>query len=364
MRHAIDQIVQVFTYLHKAGQRQRGDQSTVLTKVIPSGNDTVGFTDIAASLVTVTLFKEVAFPVNGLPALNMVCRAVVVSAANGVRHPHSGCELAVGGKAVGDGAVKGKGVLAHQSRAIRTVKAVVILPNRLPAADQFAVEGIIGVCVLGKQAGVLGLAYIDTALAKIIVVAVHLFHTGELFAVFVVGKAAVFRKPAFLYSIDERIAVVEGLVDITEASASVAVVIGIDIGVEPILFLVLLFLGKGVQTAGPQADVVADLTIVDHRELGLCIPLCILLGRQLDAADDAQGVSHVGIDGRGLIPPVQDQPDRIGGLIKLRLGQREVLVEHRQLAAVHMEVGIKVDDGRHLGQDADAFCQLQQEIPC
>ena len=187
---------------------------------------------------------------------------------------------------------------------------------------------------------------------------------GELLAVDVVAEAAVLGEPAVLDGVDQGVGIGEGLVDVTEPAALLALIVGVDEGIDVVDCLVLCLLCEGVQAAGAHVDLVADLAGVLDGQGVLCIPCCVSLGGQLDAADDAQSVGSLGIDGRGLILPVQGQSQGVGLLVELHVLQIEVLVDDLQAGVIHVHVGIEADDGLDLGQDTDTLSQLQQEAPC
>ena len=235
--------------------------------------------------------------------------------------------------------------------------------HSLPCSRQLTEGAVVLHTVDLHDSGVLALIRADTLLTQVIVVAVDLLDTGEHLTIHIVGEAAQLAVPAVLQLIDQCVGIGKGLVDALKVAALFALIIGIDKGEQLEGLLVLRLLCKGVQSAGTQTDLVADLAAVDHIEAALVAPLCILLGGQLDAADDAQRIGHAGIQRMGLVDPVQGQRHGVGLFIQLRSGQREVVVDQLHPGDIHIEVGVECDRGPDLRQHADTLCQLTQEGP-
>ena len=63
-----------------------------------------------------------------------------------------------------------------------------------------------------------------------------------------------------------------------EVAALLALIVGVNEGLQAKGCLVLRLLAEGVQTAGAQVDGIADLTGVNRRKPVLCIPVRICLG--------------------------------------------------------------------------------------
>ena len=85
------------------------------------------------------------------------------------------------------------------------------------------------------------------------------------------------------------------------AAAGVRGILRLLIGIDPILLLEGGLIRHVVERVCAQIDVVANRTGVLDTQALVRIPLCAVLGGQLQAAEDADGVGRIGIDGLTLL---------------------------------------------------------------
>ena len=146
------------------------------------------------------------------------------------------------------------------------------------------------------------------------------------------------------------------------AAAGVRGILRLLIGIDPILLLEGGLLGHVVECVCAQIDVVADRTGVLDAQALIRIPLCAILGGQLHAAEDADGVGRIRIDGLALLDEVALQSEQI--VFVQGCGcKTEVIIGHRQVGDVHSDILVKLELHRHLSLRADTLCQLEQQIP-
>ena len=146
------------------------------------------------------------------------------------------------------------------------------------------------------------------------------------------------------------------------AAAGVRGILRLLIGIDPILLLEGGLLGHVVECVCTQIDVVADRTGVLDAQALIIIPLCAILGGQLHAAEDADGVGRIRIDGLALLDEVALHSEQI--VFVQGCGcKTEVIIRHRQVGDVHSDILVKLELHRHLSLRADALCQLEQQIP-
>ena len=146
------------------------------------------------------------------------------------------------------------------------------------------------------------------------------------------------------------------------AAAGVRGILRLLIGIDPILLLEGGLLGHVVERVCAQIDVVADRTGVRDAQALIRIPLCAILGGQLHAAEDADGVGRIRIDGLALLDEVALHSEQI--VFVQGCGcKTEVIIRHRQVGDVHSDILVKLELHRHLSLRADTLCQLEQQIP-
>jgi len=308
----------------------------------------------------ITLQEIIPFSVNFLPFLFVIRRTIIIPPTTRSLQPH----------AMSHAAVLLEGIRRRADLLLATDSLVVleVVPftfDGLPASLQEAFLGIAidanGLVV--EQSSQLGLANVDTVLSEVVVVAFDFVDTGKLLAVDVVGVAAILNVPAILQGIDQGVGVFKILVDILEVTALFAAIVGVDEGVQTKDFLVLRLHREGIQTAGTQINVIADLADIRYIQSVLLAPICIGLRRELDTVHNTQRVSSLGIESSGLVDPVHAHRHGIGFRIKILIADGEVIVDKLDVADIHIKILIKGDFSRNLCQHADAFCQLHQEGP-
>ena len=186
-------------------------------------------------------------------------------------------------------------------------EVVVILAYSDPSLVQFTLLCVVGLTILLEDASEGSLVGIQAVFTEVVVQILDFLDTGNLVTIDIVGIAAVFHDPAALDNIDQSVGIHKGIVDRTEAAALFTCIIGVNEGLQAEGFLVLSLLCKGVQCVCTQINIVANLTGVNSSNGVLGAPVCICLRSQLNAVQQAQGVSGFGIDCLGLIHPVQGQ---------------------------------------------------------
>ena len=186
---------------------------------------------------------------------------------------------------------------------------------------------------------------------------------GMHHAVHVEDVLSLLEVPSVLQRIDQGIAVAEGCVIRTEGSTPVAGIVGIDVGVQSVGRLIGRVTGEGVQRTGGQIERIAQHSAVDGGQGAVFVPSRICPGSQGDAADHADGVGSGGLDGGRLLDPIQLHIQHIGLGIQLRTAQGEIFILQAQPRQIHIEIGVDLNGGADLRQDADPVSQLQQEAP-
>ena len=174
---------------------------------------------------------------------------------------------------------------------------------------------------------------------------------------------SVFKVPAILQGVDQGIAVVEGGIIRAEGCAPVAGIIGIDVGSQTVGLLICGIAREGIQRTGGQIEFIAQSGAVGGHQAVVLVPGGLRLRCQFDPADHTDGVGGGGLDGRGLLHPIQADVQHIGLGIQLRTAQGEIFILQAQPGQIYIEIGIDPDLCADLGQDTDPVSQLQQEAP-
>ena len=134
------------------------------------------------------------------------------------------------------------------------------------------------------------------------------------------------------------------------------------IGVNAVLLLEGGLAGHAVECICTQIDVIADRAGVRDAQALIRIPLCAVLGGQLHAAEDADGVSCIGVDGLTLLDEVALHCEQIVFVHGCGC-QSEIIIGYRQVGDVHIDILVELELYRHLSFRTDALCQLEQQIP-
>ena len=361
LRQGIDHVIQI-TVIPVQAILCLTDELAVVIKLVPGVVHTVGRTYRRNTGHCVILFKEVALAFDILPALLVVERSVVVLQTLLRSDPHAAKQLAVI-KLIGH---------AGEFAFIRTVNALTgypveqipLLTDLMPALAQLTQTGIVGAAVHLEQAGIRLFGGCKTIFVKQVVLFVDQYRTCHLFTVYKVAEAAIFHVPAVLDFSAQCEAVVKFLVGIGELTAAiVGIVGGVVVSGQAEGLLILRLLREGVQGAGAHINGVGNLAVQHYFQPILAVPLGIVLGGDLNAAEDTQGVGICLIDGLTLTLPAQICSQGIGLLVVDHIFQGEIIVDHLQLGVVHIHIVAELDCGANNRQVADTLCKAQQEGP-
>ena len=132
------------------------------------------------------------------------------------------------------------------------------------------------------------------------------------------------------------------------AAAGVRGILRLLVGIDPVLLLEGGLVGHAVKRVCTQIDVVADRTGVLDAQALILIPLCAVLGGQLHAAEDADGVGRIRVDGLALLDEAALHSEHI--ILVHGCGrQAEIIVGHRQVGDVHSDILVKLEFHRYLG---------------
>ena len=360
--HTFDDVIQVAVSMG-VQSIGHGTADTVIAEVVPAhfaqhllpGHQ-------LAPVQTVAILEVIHVVTDTLPAFRIVAGTVIVTESIGHLIPDAADQATVLFKLVGNGAEE---LLAGCRCIGDRIEVVPGITNKHPVALHQAILGV-AVCIdvlVHEEAGQLGLANVNARFTEVVEVTVNGLDAVVTRAIIVVGIAALFNDPAILQRTHQGVGIAELGVGILEVAAAIAGQIRVGVGIQAEGLLVLRLLREGVQTACTHVDGVADLAFVHRRQSILLVPGRILLGSQLDAIDDAQGVRGVHRDGLRHLDPVQRQGHRIGFLIHFDLIELEVVVNELDLRNVNIEVLVEGDLRLDLGHRADTLCQLQQEGP-
>ena len=252
------------------------------------------------------------------------------------------------------------------------IAALAVFIRQIPPAGLgHAVDGVIARAVQLNQARDLALAGAGRFVELIEIFVSFVIQTGDLVDALqrlivdeVVGHA-VDRFPAGPRAVVQNEAIREVLIRfaVEMAAARMRGVFRLLIGVNAVLLLEGGLAGHVVECVCAQIDVVADRAGVCDRQRLIRVPCRAVPNAQLYAAEDADGVGRIGIDGLTLLDKVALDGKKVV-FVQHRRGQREVIVRHRQAADVHSHVLVKLELYRHFGLFADALRQLEQQIPC
>ena len=360
-RFAVFNVVQLAVLFNKVSQRTAA--STILAKVIPHSLDNIVHLGNFLFAGNNKLVTEVVHIVTDLiPASTDIIGTIVVTVAIEHIHPDAGDQLAV--------LLEFKmnmldGQLTGGSCHGGAFKVVPLTVDALPAGGQNTNVGVaVNLCSLVvEQTGELALTNVDAVLAEVIVDVVDLLDTGQSLAIYIVSEAADLVDPAFLHSIHQSVFIGDLCVGITEVTACVRGISRITVGIHAKHRLAFRLLREAIQTAGTHVDLIADVAGVYCVDLGSISPYAVL-GGQLDAIDDAQGICGCSIDHLALLDPVQGHSQGVGGLVEFNALHLKVIIENLQVAVINHKTVIEVDGCLNPGQVADTLCQTGQEGPC
>ena len=374
---SVDGVVGVAVEIEESCVLVHTVADTVFTEIIPVDRVVVVVAQfyIPEALIAITvLVEEIQIAFNGVPLALNEAWAVIITFAVVCRQPCSLHQFAIL-KYVGHFGEEAA-VFAIQALEADRVEVIiafltVFIRQIPPAGLGHAVDGVIARAVQLDQARDLALAGAGRFVELIEILVSFVIQTGDLVDALqrlivdeVVGHA-VDRFPAGPRAVVQNEAVREILIRfaVEMAAARMRGVFRLLIGVNAVLLLEGGLAGHVVECVCAQIDVVADRAGVLDAQALIIIPLCAVLGGQLHAAEDADGVGRIGIDGLTLLDKVALDGKKVV-FVQHRRGQREVIVRHRQAADVHSHVLVKLELYRHFGLFADALRQLEQQIPC
>ena len=373
---SVDRIIGISIQIEKSGMLIHAAASPVLSEIIPIEGVVViiAFLYISKPRVTVSQWIEIiVLAFHRIPLFLYKGRPIIVSGSLRGRQPLALQELAF--------IKRIRHILKERpARAIQAfegifikivIAALAVFIRQIPPAGLgHAVDGVIARAIQLDQARDLALAGAGRFVELIEIFVSFVIQAGDLVDALqclivdeVVGHA-VDRFPAGPRAVVQNEAVREILIRfaVEVAAARMRGVFRLLIGVNAILLLEGGLAGHVVECVCAQIDVVADRTGVLDAQALIIIPLCAVPNAQLYAAEDADGVGRIGIDGLTLLDKVALDGKKVV-FVQHRRGQREVIVRHRQAADVHSHVLVKLELYRHLGLFADALRQLEQQIP-
>ena len=375
--HTVDRIVGISVQLKQSCMLINTLTNAILAEIVPISwiVVVVDFLHIAKALIAIAvLCKVIKVSIDCKPLMIYIGRTKIISRAIICFQPRAVDQLAVL-KLIGQICEEALrlSIQALEADRIKVIIAflAVFIRQIPPAGLGHAVDGVIARAVQLDQARDLALAGAGRFIELIEILVSFVIQTGDLVDALqrlivdeVVGHA-VDRFPAGPRAVVQNEAVREILIRfaVEMAAARMRGVFRLLIGVNAVLLLEGGLAGHAVERIRAQIDVVADRAGVLDAQALIIIPLCAVLGGQLHAAEDADGVGRIGIDGLTLLDKVALDGEKVV-LIQLRRGQREVIVRHRQAADVHSHVLVKLELYRHFGLFADALRQLEQQIPC
>ena len=375
--HTVDGVIRISIEVEEPRVLIYAMADTICSKVVPINRVIMVVAQfyIPEALIAITvLVEEIQIAFNGVPLALNEAWAVVITFAVVCRQPRALQQFTVF-KYVGHLGEEAA-VFAIQSAEGFRIKVIiafltVFIRQIPPAGLGHAVDGVIARAVQLDQARDLALAGAGHFVELIEIFVSFVIQTGNLVDALqrlivdeVVGHA-VDRFPAGPRAVVQNEAVREILIRfaVEMAAARMRGVFRLLIGVNAVLLLEGGLAGHVVECVCAQIDVVADRAGVRDRQRLIRVPCRAVPNAQLYAAEDADGVGRIGIDGLTLLDKVALDGKKVV-FVQLRRGQREVIVRHRQTTDVHNHVLVKLELYRHFGLFADALRQLEQQIPC
>ena len=375
--HTVDRIVGISVQLKQSCMLINTLTNAILAEIVPISwiVVVVDFLHIAKALIAIAvLCKVIKVSIDCKPLMIYIGRTKIISRAIICFQPRAVDQLAVL-KLIGQICEEALRLSIQALEADRVEVIIAFLAVFIrqipPAGLGHAVDGVIARAVQLDQARDLALTGAGHFVELIEIFVSFVIQTGDLVDALqrlivdeVVGHA-VDRFPAGPRAVVQNEAVREILIRfaVEMAAARMRGVFRLLIGVNAVLLLEGGLAGHAVERIRAQIDVVADRAGVLDAQALIIIPLCAVLGGQLHAAEDADGVGRIGIDGLTLLDKVALDGKKVV-FVQHRRGQREVIVRHRQTTDVHSHVLVKLELYRHFGLFADALRQLEQQIPC
>ena len=374
--HTVDGIIRISVKVEEPRVLIYAMADTIFSKVVPINRVimVVAQLYIPEALITITvLIEEIQIAFNGVPLALNKAGAIIVALTMVSGQPCALHQLAVF-KLIGHIGEEAA-VLTIQpleSVGVKVVITVVAICIRQvpPTGLGYAVDGVIPCAVDFNQPSDLALTGSGSLVELIEILVALIVEARDLVdalqgIVFdeVVG-CTVDRFPAGPGTVVQNETIRELLIRFTVevAAAGVRGILWLLIGINPILLLEGSLLSHAVECVCTQINVVADRTGVFDAQALIRIPLCAVLGGQLHAAEDADGVGRIRIDGLALLDEVALHSEQI--ILVQGCGcQTEIIIGHRQVGDVHSDILVKLELHRYLGLRTDTLRQLEQQIP-
>ena len=374
--HAVDGIIRISVKIEEPRVLIYAMADTIFSKVVPIKRVIMVITQfyIPEALIAITvLIEEIQIAFNGVPLALNKAGAIIVALTVVRGQPCTLHQLAIF-KLIGhireEAAVFT--IQPLESLGVKVVVAVVAICIRQvpPTGLGHTVDGVVPCAVDFNQSSDLALAStgrlieLVEILVALIVEARNLVDSLQGVVLDEVVGCTVDRFPAGPRAVVQDETIREFLIRfaVEMTAAGVRGILRLLIGIDPILLLEGGLLGHAVECICAQIDIVADRTGVLDTQALIRIPLCAVLGRQLHAAEDADGVGRVRIDGLALLDEVALHSEQI--ILVQGCGcKTEVIIRHRQVGDVHSDILVKLELHRHLSLRADTLCQLEQQIP-
>ena len=374
--HTVDGIIRISIEVEEPRVLIYAMADTIFSKVVPINRVIMVVAQfyIPEALIAITvLIEEIQISFDGVPLALNKAGAIIVALTMVSGQPCTLHQFAVF-KLIGhigeEAAVFT--IQPMESLGVKVVVAVVAICIRQvpPTGLGHTVDGVVPCAVDFNQSSDLALAStgrlieLVEILVALIVEARNLVDSLQGVVLDEVVGCTVDRFPAGPRAVVQDETIREFLIRfaVEMTAAGVRGILRLLIGIDPILLLEGGLLGHAVECICAQIDIVADRTGVLDTQALIRIPLCAVLGRQLHAAEDADGVGRVRIDGLALLDEVALHSEQI--ILVQGCGcKTEVIIRHRQVGDVHSDILVKLELHRHLSLRADTLCQLEQQIP-
>ena len=374
--HAVDGIIRISVKIEEPRVLIYAMADTIFSKVVPIKRVIMVITQfyIPEALIAITvLIEEIQIAFNGVPlALNkagaIIVAFTVVSGQPCTLHQFAVFKLI---DYIGEETAVFT-IQPLESLGVKVVITVVAICIRQvpPTGLGHAVDGVIPCAIEFNQPSDLSftstgcLIELIEILVALIVEARNLVNAFQGIVFDEVVGCTVDRFPARPGTVvqDETIREILIRFAVEMAAAGVRGILRLLIGIDPILLLEGGLLRHVVERVCAQIDVVANRTGVLNAQALIIIPLCAALGGQLHAAEDANRIGRIRIDGLALLDEVALHSEQI--VFVQGCGcKTEVIIGHRQVGDVHSDILVKLELHCYLGLRAYALRQLEQQIP-
>ena len=313
--HTVDGIIRISVKVEESCVLIYAMADAVFSKVVPINRVIMVIAQfyIPEALIAITvLIEEIQIAFNGVPLALNKAGAIIVALTVVSGQPCALHQLAVF-KLIGHIGEEAA-VLTIQpleSVGVKVVITVVAICIRQvpPTGLGYAVDGVIPCAINFNQPGDLAFTSAGRLIELIEILVAFIVEAGDLVnalqgIVFdeVVG-CTVDRFPAGPGAVVQDETIRELLIRfaVEMTAAGMRGILRLLIGIDPILLLEGGLIRHVVERVCAQIDVVANRTGVLDTQALVRIPLCAVLGGQLQAAEDADGVGRIGIDGLTLL---------------------------------------------------------------